>query len=174
MSYIQTTQANFCELNYHGQKIRWTLARTIRKHWTAVSILIGLINSVYRDIPPPLEIEPATTEWPKLYHWPNDQNSTTEPSHTSDAKLTMVIARSINLNVSCKLLAYSLQRTRSPPGSRLSRRIGNTHLRNYYNLEVKYIDQKIRRTLMHDIWKHWTAVSTLLGLISRVYPNLPH
>ena len=27
---------------------------------------------------------------------------------------------------------------------------------------------------MHDIWKHWTAVSALLGLISSVYSDLHH
>ena len=35
--------------------------------------------------------------------------------------------------------------------------------------EMNYHDQKIRRTLTHDTGKHWTAVSTLLGLISRTY-----
>ena len=44
----------------------------------------------------------------------------------------MVIARPINLNVSCKLHLYSLQTTRSPPGPRLE----NTHPRNYYNLTI--------------------------------------
>ena len=39
---------------------------------------------------------------------------------------------------------------------------------------LNYHDQKICRTPMHDIRKHWTAVSTLLGLISSVYRNLHH
>ena len=66
-------------------------------------------------------------------HRMQSRNSTTEPSHTSDAKkkkqkkkkkkLVIVIARPINLNVSCKLHPYTLQRTRSPPWW-----IGNTHL----------------------------------------------
>ena len=38
--------------------------------------------------------------------------------------------------------------------------------------ELNYHDQKIRRTLTHDIRKHWTAVSTSLGLISGVYRDL--
>ena len=38
--------------------------------------------------------------------------------------------------------------------------------------EFNYYDQKIRWTPMHNIWKHWTAVSTLLGLISSVYRDL--
>ena len=40
--------------------------------------------------------------------------------------------------------------------------------------ELNYHDQKIRRTATHDIREHWTAVSTLLGLISSVYSNLHH
>ena len=51
----------------------------------------------------------------------------------------MVIAQPITRNVSCKLHPYSLHRTRSPPEPRLPRRIGNTHLRNYYNLKGKDI-----------------------------------
>ena len=33
---------------------------------------------------------------------------------------------------------------------------------------------EIQRTPTHDIQEHWTAVSTLLGLISSVYHNLHH
>ena len=50
-------------------------------------------------------------------------------------QLVRVIARPINLNVSCELLPYSLQTTRSPPGPRLPKRIENKHLRNYYDLK---------------------------------------
>ncbi len=39
-----------CELNYHDQKIWQTLTHNIRKHWTAVLTLLGLISSVYYDI----------------------------------------------------------------------------------------------------------------------------
>ena len=101
----------------------------------------------------------------------------------------MVIVWPINLNLSCKLHPYSLQKARSPPGQRLPRMIGNTHRRNYHNIQGKDIDedflfrikelycelnchdQKIRRTLACDIWKPWTAVSTLLGFISSVIPR---
>ena len=38
-----------CKLNCHDQKIRQTLVRDIRKHWTALSTLLGLISSVYHD-----------------------------------------------------------------------------------------------------------------------------
>ena len=41
----QTKPKEYCELNYHDQKIRRTLAHDIRKYWTAVSTLLGLINS---------------------------------------------------------------------------------------------------------------------------------
>ena len=40
--------------------------------------------------------------------------------------------------------------------------------------ELNYHDQKIQRTVTHDIQKHLTAVSTLLGLISSVYHDLHH
>ena len=52
----------------------------------------------------------------------------------------MVIARLINLNVSCKLHLYSLQRIRSLPGPRLPKRTGNTHPSNYYYRKDKEID----------------------------------
>ena len=45
-----------CELNYNDQKIRRTPTHDIREHWTAVSTLLGLISSVYRNI------QPATTD----------------------------------------------------------------------------------------------------------------
>ena len=45
---------------------------------------------------------------------------------------------------------------------------------NYLFCELNYHDQKIRRTLTHDIRKHRTAVSTLSGLISSVYRDLHH
>ena len=68
-----------CELNYHDQKIRRTLACDIQKHWTAVLTLLGLLSNVYRD----------------LLHWKsNQQPQNAEPkllnhqttSHTSDPK----------------------------------------------------------------------------------------
>ena len=38
-------------------------------------------------------------------------------------------------------------------------------------IELNYHDQKIHRTPTHDIREHWTAISTLLGLVSSVYRN---
>ena len=51
----------------------------------------------------------------------------------------MAIVWPINLNVSCKLHLYSLQRTQPPTGPRLPERIGDMHPRNY-NLISKEID----------------------------------
>ena len=39
----------YCELNYYDLKIRRTPTHDIRKHWTAVSTLLGIISCVYRD-----------------------------------------------------------------------------------------------------------------------------
>ena len=43
-----------------------------------------------------------------------------------------------------------------------------------FDCELNYHDQKVRRTPTHDIRKYWTAVSTLLSLISSVYGDLHH
>ena len=72
---------------------------------------------------------------PKLYNLANSSYRT----EVTPNQLVMVIARAINLNVSCKLHPFSLQRTRSPPGLRLSKRIRNTNPRNYYDLKGKDI-----------------------------------
>ena len=66
------------ELNYNDQKIRRTPTHDIREHWTAVSTLLGFIDSVYRN----------------LHHWrsnlsaENLQLSYQFISHPSDAKST--------------------------------------------------------------------------------------
>ena len=39
------------KLNYRYQKTRQTSARDMQNHWSAVSTLLGLINSVHRDLP---------------------------------------------------------------------------------------------------------------------------
>ena len=36
----------YCELNYHDQKIQWTLTHDIRNHWTIVSTFLGLSSIV--------------------------------------------------------------------------------------------------------------------------------
>ena len=40
----------YCELNCHDQKIRQTPTHDVREYWTAVSTLLGLINSVYGNL----------------------------------------------------------------------------------------------------------------------------
>ena len=73
----------FCELNYHDQKIRQTLACDIRKHWTAVSTLLGHHQQCI-SWSLPLEIEPVTTEC-RAETLPQSQQFTLQ---TSDTKLT--------------------------------------------------------------------------------------
>ena len=60
----------FRELNYYDQKIRGKFARDILKLWTAVSTLLGLISSVYRDLPHWRSNQQSHNAEPKLYHWP--------------------------------------------------------------------------------------------------------
>ena len=58
----------YCELNHHDQKIRQTLTHDIRKDWTSVLTLLGLISSVYRDLHHwRLNQRPQIAE-PKLYN----------------------------------------------------------------------------------------------------------
>ena len=115
-------QKRACELNYHDQKIRWTLECEIRKQRTAVSTLLDLISSAYRDL-----LSWRSNQWPqnverKLYQ----RIISSHRTQVMPNQPVMVIARPINLNVSCKLHRYSLLRIRSLPGPRLPR-IGNTH-----------------------------------------------
>ena len=58
-----------CELNFYDQKIQRTLTHDTRKHWTAVSTLLGLISCVYHDLHHwRLNQKPQIAE-PKLYNW---------------------------------------------------------------------------------------------------------
>ena len=123
-------------MNYHEQKIRWTLACNIQTHWTAVSTILGLISSVYCDLPHWRWNQQLQNAEPKLSLWAIGPHRTKMMPN----QLVMVIAQPINLNMSCKLHPYSLQRTWSPPGPCLPRRIGNMHPHNYYNLKGKDID----------------------------------
>ena len=117
-------------------EIRRTLTHDIRKHWTDVSTLLGRIISVYHDLHHWRSNQWPQIAEPKLYNWALCPYRTQVMLN----QLVMAIAWLINLNVSCKLHLYSLQRTRSPPGPRLHKRIRNTHLRNYYDLKGKDID----------------------------------
>ena len=57
-----------CELNYRDQKIWQTLMHNIRKHWTAVLILLGLISSVYHDLHHWRSKQRPQIAEPKLYN----------------------------------------------------------------------------------------------------------
>ena len=81
--------------------------RTTYRNTTAVSTLLSLISSVYRDLPHwRLNLQQQNAE-PKLYHRVTNQHHT----QVMPNQLVMVIARPINLKVSGKLPLYSLQRT---------------------------------------------------------------
>ena len=43
LQFLFQVEELYYELNYHDQKIRQTLLRDIRKHWTAISTLLGFI-----------------------------------------------------------------------------------------------------------------------------------
>ena len=98
-----------CELNYHDQKIRRTLKQYIRKHWTAVSTLLGIINSVYHNLHHWRSNQRSQIAVPKLYNWVTSSYRT---QVTPNQQVT-VIAQPNNVSVSCKLKPYSFQRTRS-------------------------------------------------------------
>ena len=116
-------------------ELPWPANTYTRKHWTAVLTLLGLISSVYCDLRHwRLNQRPQIAE-PKFNNWATSPYAQVMPN-----QLVMVIAWPINLNVSCKLHLYSLQRTWLPPGPRLPKRIRNTHSRNYYNLKGKDTD----------------------------------
>ena len=122
------------------RKICWTPTHNIREHWTAVSTLLGLISSVYRNLHHWRLNQRPQIAVPKLYNWTTSSYCT----QVTPNQLVMVIARPNNLNVSCKLHPYSLQRTWSPPpGPRLPKKLRNTHPRNYYDLKGKGIDVHI-------------------------------
>ena len=99
-------QELYCELNYYDQKIRRRLAHDIRKHWTAVSIILSLISGLYRDLSNWKSNQRPQNAEPKLYNWAISQ-------HRIQVMLNhqvMVIGRPINLNVTCKLHPYTLQK----------------------------------------------------------------
>ena len=52
--------------------------------------------------------------------------------------------------------------------------IQDTNTHTSLSLQIIIDNWRIQRTLSHDIQKYWTAVSTLLCLISSVYHDLPH
>ena len=115
------------------------LANTYTWHMETLDSSFDLIRSHQQCIPwfSLLEIKPAITDCRA-----ETLQLTTNPYYTQVMPnlLVMVITLPINLNVSCKLHLYSLQRTWSPPGPRLPKRIRNMHPHNYYDLKGKDID----------------------------------
>ena len=97
-------------MHYHDQKIHQTSTHDIQEHWTAVSTLLGLISSVYRNLHHWRSNQQPQIAVPKLYNWATSSYRT----QVMPNKLVMVIARPNNQNVSCKLHPYSSQMTRSP------------------------------------------------------------
>ena len=114
------------------------LGTTCVQHRGTLDSCFDVIRSHQQCIPcsPPLEIKTATTECRTetlpLSHHPHRTQLTPN-------QLVKVIARRINPNVSCKLQMHSVHWTRSTLLPRLSRRIGNTHPRNYYSHKGKAI-----------------------------------
>ena len=104
-----------------------TLTHDIWKHWTAVLTLLGLISSVYHDLHRWRSNQQPQIAVLKLYNWTTSSYRT----QVMPNQLVMVIAQPIDLNLSCTLHPYSLQRTRSPPGPCLPKRTRNTCLCNY-------------------------------------------
>ena len=93
------------------------------EHWTAVSTLLGLISSAYRD----------------LHHWrsnqqPQNAEAETLPlghqfiSHISNAELTSHGDNVRPLNLMCLEGTYSLQRTLPPPELRLPKSVLWIHI----------------------------------------------
>ena len=111
------------------------LANTYVRHTETLDSCFDRIGSHQQCIP--WSNQRLQISEPKLC---NRANSSSYCTQMTPNQLVMVIARPINLNVSCKLHPYSLERTRSPPGPCLSKRIRNTHPRNYYGLKGKNID----------------------------------
>ena len=103
-----TVNSIYYKLNYHDQKIS---VRDIRKHWTAVFTLFGLISGDllnWRSNQRPQNAER------KLYHW------ATGLHRTQALPYQLVIVNVRSLNLKCLVVTFVLlQRTQSPPELRL-------------------------------------------------------
>ena len=87
------------ELNYHEQNIRRKPTHYIRGHWTAASTLLDLISIVYRNLHDRWLDQRPQIAVPKLYNWATSSYCV----QMTPNQLVVVIARLINLNVSCKI-----------------------------------------------------------------------
>ena len=104
------------------QTICQTPTHVIQEHWTAVLSLLGLISSVYHNLHPWRSNQWPQIAVPKLYNLAtNSYRKQVTPN-----QLVMVNAWPTNINVSCKLHPYSFQRTWSPPGPCLPKKLRNT------------------------------------------------
>ena len=121
-------ECNILWIELPRPEIHRTPTHDIREHWIAVSTLLGLISSVYPNLHHWRSNQRPQFAVPKLYNWAMSLYRT----QVTPNQLVIVIARPNNLNVFCKLHPYSFQRTRSPPGPRLPKKLRSTHPRNYY------------------------------------------
>ena len=87
----------------------------IREHWTAVSLLLSVISSVYRNLTNRRSNQRPQMAVPKF----NNRATSSYRIQMTPNQLFMVTGLPNNLNVSCKLDPYSLQRTRLPHKMRL-------------------------------------------------------
>ena len=85
-----------CESNY--QKIRRTLTHDIREHWAAVSTLLCLIYSVYRNLHHWRSNQRPKIVVPKLYNWATSSYHT----QVTPNQLVIVIVQPNNQNMSCR------------------------------------------------------------------------
>ena len=117
-------------------------ARDIRNHRTAVSTKLGLISCDYLD-----PSHWRSNQWPqnaepKLYHW------ATGPLCTQALPNKLVKENARPINSMCLVVSsVLLQRTRSPPGPRLCKSIGETHPFNH-----NFMDMEID---IHFFIFHW-------------------
>ena len=132
-----------------------------RKHWTAVSTSLGLISSVSRCLHLWRSIQRPQIAVSKFYHWVTSSHRT----QVTPNWLVIVIARPVNLNVSCKLHPQSLQRIRSPPGPRLPQRIRNTRPCNYYDPKGKDTDLHFLFFLIRNNIVNWIVGNSIHNII---------
>ena len=151
----------------------------IREHWIAVSTLLGLISSVYRNLHHWRSNQRPQIAVLKLYNWATSSYCT----QVMPNQLIMVIVRPINLNVSCKLHPYFFQRTRSSPHGHVFPRRLEIHIGNFYSLNCGNVLLLIATNysflinyLFNSLWAlHLSViVNQLVSIITLFIPYLRH